>query len=143
MTRKRSTYRPRPISAPMLVNRGIQENAIDTRELMMVQAFSGGWATTHHFDNLADMRNALTLAAAHKDDESALAMCEAMRVIFANLRERHARTGRFGLTGDELQLLRQFVDLYRDFWLRQPVSLYEWACDEIGKHNLSNQEKAA
>ena len=143
MARKRSRYRPRPISAPMLVNRGIQETAIDTQELMLEQAFAGGWATTDHFDNLVDMRNVLTLATAKKDDATAVAMAEAMRIPLANLRERYAKTGRFGLTGDELQLVRLFVDFYRDFWLRQPVSLYEWACDELGRHNQSIKEKAA
>lgn len=143
MSRKRSAYRPRPVSAPMLVNRGLQATAIDTEELMLEQAFAGGWATTHHFDNLVDMRNVLTIATARKDDASAVAMCEAMRIPLANLRDRYAKTGRFGLTGDELQLVRAFVDFYRDFWLRQPVCLYEWACDELGKHNQSLREQAA
>lgn len=143
MTRKRSTYRPRPISAPMLVNRGIQETAIDTQELMLEQAFAGGWATTEHFDNLVDMRNVLTLATAKKDDASAVAMGEAMRIPLTNLRERYAKSGRFVLTGDELQLVRAFIDFYRDFWLRQPVTLYEWACDELGRHNAATREKAA
>jgi len=66
-----------------------------------------------------------------------------MRIPLANLRERYAKTGHFVLTGDELQLVRVFVDFYRDFWLRQPVSLYEWACDELGRHNQSLKEKAA
>lgn len=143
MTRKRSAYRPRPVSAPMLVNRGIHETAIDTQELILEQAFAGGWVTTEHFDNLVDMRNVLTLATARKDDPSAITMCEAMRIPLANLRDRYARTGRFGLTGDELQLVRAFIDFYRDFWLRQPVALYEWACDELGRHNHSLKEKAA
>jgi len=143
MSRKRSAYRPRPVSAPMLVNRGILEADIDTQELMLEQAFAGGWATTHHFDNLVDMRNVLTLASAKKDDASAVAICEAMRIPLANLRTRYAKTGRFGLSGDELQLVRAFIDLYRDFWLRQPVRLYEWACDELGKHNHALREKAA
>lgn len=143
MTRKRSSYRPRPISAPMLVNRGLQETAIDTQELQLEQAFAGGWATTAHFDNLADMRNVLTIATTRKDDATAVAMCDTMRIPLANLRERYAKTGRFGLTGDELQILRVFVDFYRDFWLRQPVSLYAWACDELARHNQSLQEKAA
>lgn len=143
MSRKRSTYRPRPISAPMLVNRGIQETAIDTQELLLEQAFAHGWATTDHFDNLADMRNVLTIATTRKEDASAVALCEAMRIPLANLRERHAKTGRFGLTGDELHLVRAFIEFYRDFWLRQPVSLYAWACDELARHSQPIKEQAA
>lgn len=127
----------------MLINRGLQETSIDLSELQIVDAFVAGHATTWHFDALCDMRNVLTLAAAYKDDASGRAICDAMRIPMTNLRERYAKTGRFGLTGDELQLTRTFVDYYRDFWLRQPVSLYEWACDELARHNQTIQEKAA
>lgn len=144
MTRKRSTYRPRPLTPPMLVNRGLIEQEIETRERMLVEALAGGWATTEHFDNIADMRNVLTLAAAYKNDKNALAMCEAMRIPMANMRARHAETGRIGVNGDELQLLRAFIDQYRDFWIRQPVKLYLMACDELNRaHELGIMKEAA
>lgn len=142
MSRKRSTYRPRPLTAPMLINRGLVEGDIETRERMIVEAFGGGWATAKHYDDLADMRNVLTMAAAYKDDKSALAICEAMRIPMANLRERHAQTGRLGVTGDELQLLRAFVDAYRDFWIRHTVLLYEKSCDQLKKAYQSTHKEA-
>lgn len=137
MTRKRSHYRRRPASAPMLITRGLQSTDIETRELQLVEAFAGGWATTEHFDSLVDMRNALTLASAYKLDASATAITDAMRVPLANIRERYAATNRMGVSGDELQLLRAFVSFYRDFWLRQPLALYEAVCDELGRFNVS------
>ena len=143
MTRKHARRRPRQTSVPMLINRGLQTVAIETQERMLVEAFANGYATTEHYDCLVDMRNVLTLAGNHKDDKSALAITDAMRIPLANLRERYARTGRFGVTGDELQLLRAFVDYYRDFWIRQPVSLYEQACDELAKFNASLTRKTA
>ena len=145
MSRKHSRRKVRPCSAPMLVNRGLHQVAIATQEHQLVEAFSAGWATTHHYDCLVDMRNVLTLAAAYKDrdDASALTITEAMRIPLANIRERYERTGRMGVTGEELQLIRAFVSFYGDFWLRQPVALYEMACDELGKHNLNLAEKAA
>ena len=144
MTRKRSTYRPRPSSPPMLVNRGLMDTDLELRERMVVDAFAGGWASTQHFDELADMRNVLTLAAAYKDDKTALDLCDAMRIPMTNLRERHARTGRLGVTGDELQLLRVFVEFYRDWWLRQPVALYISACDELQRaHQIGAIKEAA
>lgn len=79
------------------------------------------------------MRNVLTLAAAYKEDAGALAICDAMRIPMANIRERHARTGRMGVTGEEMKLLQRFVEVYRDFWIRQPVKLYEMACDELAR----------
>ena len=61
----------------------------------------------------------------------------------ANLRTRHAQTGRLGVSGDELQLLRSFVEQYRDFWIRQPVKLYVMACDELTRvHELGLLEAA-
>lgn len=143
MTRKRSHYRPRPASAPMLINRGIKETDIEMQERMIVEAFVGGWATTHHFDCLVDMRNVLVLAAAYKGDSNAMTLCDAMRIPLNNLRERYAKTARMGVTGDELQMLRAFVDGYRDFWIRQPVALYEKACDELGRFNQSLKKEAA
>lgn len=142
--RKRSAYRPRPLTAPMMINRGLVEADIESRERMLVEAFAGGWAGPEHFDNLADMRNVLTLAAAYKNDESALAMCDAMRIPMHNIRTRHASTGRMGVTGEELKLFRAFVDCYRDFWIRQPVRLYEMACDELNRcHEMGAVKEAA
>ena len=142
--RKRSTYRPRPATPPMLVGRGLIDADLELRERMIVEAFAGGWASTQHFDELADMRNVLTLAAAYKDDPAALAVCDAMRIPMGNLRDRHARTGRLGVTGDELQMLRTFAEFYRDWWLRQPVSLYVAACDELNRaHKIGAIKEAA
>ena len=125
---RRRHFRPSP---PMLVSRGLINDELELRERMIVQAFAGGWATTTTYDEIADMRNVLTLAAAYKGDASALAMCDAMRTVMANIRERHSRTGKIGASGDELQVLREFVGLYRDFWLRQPTELYVQACDDL------------
>lgn len=142
--KKRSTYRPRPATPPMLVNRGIMDDKLSLVEKMIVEAFGGGWATTQHFDELADMRNVLTLAAAYKADSDALAMCDAMRIVLGNLRDRHTATGRLGVTGDELRMLRLFTEFYRDWWMRQPVALYENACDELGRaHRMGVVKEAA
>lgn len=122
-----------PRSVPMLINRGLKESDIEIRERMLVQAFALGFATTAHFDDIADMRNVLTLAAAYKSDESTLAMCHGMRECMSGIRERHSATGRIGASGDELRMLQAFCGVYRDFWMRQPVMLYEQACEELLK----------
>lgn len=129
---------PRPSSPPMLVNRGIQNSALETRERMFVDAFSGGWATTEHYDNLADMRDCLLLAAAAKKDASAIAMCRAVGIVMMNIRDRYTATNRMGVTGDELTVLREFATAYRDFWLRQSVGTYEAACDALSAARASN-----
>ena len=131
--RKRSRRRVRPCSAPMLVNRGIHNTELSMVEEMYVEAFAGGWATKEHFDGLVDMLNVLTLAGSYKEtkDSSLAAICEAVRIPLWNIRQRHEKTDRMGVTGEELKLMRVFVDFYADFWLRQPVALYEAACNEL------------
>ena len=121
----------------MLINRGLQETSISLTELMIVEAIASGHGTTWHFDSLCDMRNVLVLASAYKQDASAQAICDAMRIPMQSMRDRYAKTGRFGLSGPELQVVRAFVDYYRDFWVRQPVALYEQACEELGRFNAS------
>lgn len=125
---RRQHIRPSP---PMLVSRGLINDELELRERMVVQAFTGGWANTDTYDEIADMRNVLTLAATYKADASAMALCEVMRTVMANIRERHTRTGRIGASGDELQVLREFVGAYRDFWMRQPTELYIQACNDL------------
>ena len=141
--RKACRRQHRPLTAPMLVNRSLVEIDVETRERMLVQAFALGYATTSHYDDLADMRNVLTLAAAYKDDRSAQTMCTAMRIVMGNIRDRYTKTGRIGASGAELQLLKAFVGVYRDFWIRQPVALYEKACDELRRIQDSGALKMA
>lgn len=129
--RKRSKYRAKCISSPMLINRGLINDDLELRERLIVESFAFGYAGKHEFDSLADMRNVLIIAAAHKDDAPIIELCNAMSIPLQAIRERHAKTGKFGVTGNELQMMRTFCGVYRDFWMRQPVSLYEAAVDGL------------
>lgn len=130
-----------------MVERSLCENDVEIAERMLVEAFAGGWATTKHFDGLANMRNVLTIAAAYKADKGVLRVCDMMRIPMANLRERHEKTGRMGLTGEELKLIRVFADTYRDFWKRQTLALFKAACREtniaLGYDQIAEPKEAA
>ena len=115
----------------MLVNRGLINDELELRERMFVEAFAGGFAEKIHFDSLVDMRNVLVIAACQKDDKPIIQFAQAMSIPLQSIRARHARTGKFGATGEELKLMRVFCDIYRDWWLRQSVGTYEQACDEL------------
>ena len=117
----------------MLINRGLQNDDLEMRERMIAEAFSGGWATERHFDEITDMRNLLTIAAAHKYDQCVLSMCHAVSIVLNNIRTRYAETQRMGVSGDEVKLLREFCGIYADFWLRQSVGLYDRCCDELNR----------
>lgn len=140
--RKRCKRVIRHASPPMLVSFGLAPPDIEARERMFVEAFAGGWAGKDHFDQLTDMRNILTIAAAEKDDEETLSMCEAMRIVMMNVRIRFEQVKKFGVSGDELTLMRTFIDVYRDFWLRQPTRLFHDSVDALDRHwKLVDQQK--
>ena len=73
--RKRSAYRQRPISTPIMVERSLCETDVELAERMLIESFASGWATTKHYDGLANMRNVLTVAAAYKDAQDVLHIC--------------------------------------------------------------------
>lgn len=140
-TRKPRRHGPRVqrrASAPMIVSRGLINTDLETVERMSVEAFACGFATTHHFDTLADMRDCLLLAAAHKRDAETIGMCRAVGVALMNIRDRFTSTNKMGVDGAELQVLREFSTIYRDFWMRQSVSAYEAACDALGTARSRN-----
>ena len=104
--RKRCNRRVREQAAPMLaVMLGVPEMEITER--IAVEAFAGGWAVKDHFDRLADCRDLLMLAASEKDDKSTLAATELGYIALLEIKERHAMTGKFGVSGDELAAVDQ------------------------------------
>lgn len=120
-------------SAPMLVMRGLVNDRLETRERMAVEAFCGGWASFEHFDTIADMQGVMLLAGTTGDNRKwAAKYCrDTVGPVLGSIRERYNRTGKMGCTAEELKVLRGFVTKYRDFWLRNPLALYETACQEL------------
>lgn len=126
--------------APMLVMRGLVNDSVEIRERAAVQAFVLGYATKEHFDVLTDMQGVMILAGSTSERRRP-AMLYARDVIGATLisiKERYARTGKMGCTGDELKVLKAFPSKYRDFWLHQPTELYEAAVTEL--QNFYNEQ---
>lgn len=140
--KKRSTYRPKPVSSPILVERSVCADEIEMHERMLVQAFTCGWATTHHYDRLANMRNVMVLAAHYKKDVPAIKVCETLSIVLANMRDHHAATGKIEASGDELSMICLFADAYRSFWKRQNMNLFKAACMEANIQ-LNDAKEAA
>lgn len=92
---------------------------VSLQERMCIEALRGGWATTDHFNVLADCRDMLTLAAAARDDKQTLVVCELGLMALENLKARYLAKQRIGASGDELQALSVLVDVSEDFWKRQ------------------------
>lgn len=113
-----------------------QTQALALTELQSVEAFFGGWATTENFDDLADCRNIMTLAAAERKDEQTLIVCELALHALLGIKERHAKTGKFGATGDELQALRVLVSTSEDFWNRQSGDVFARHYDALKRAQI-------
>ena len=89
-----------------------------------IEALRGGWATTDHFNVLADCRDMLSLAAAEKRDDAVQAVCDVGFVALDNMKVRYAKLKRIGASGEELQALMALVDVSEDFWKRQSGGLF-------------------
>ncbi len=125
--------RPGIASAPMLVVRGLCNDRLELRERMAVQAFSDGWATMQHFDTIADMQGVMILGGVTSEHRKPAAIYAKNVVgpVLGSIRERYEKTGKMGCNAEELKVLRGFVARYRDFWMKQPLALYQTACDQL------------
>ena len=123
MSRKRCKRVVRRALAPTLVALHLNPE-VCLQERAAVLAVRGGWATTDHFNVLADCRDMLMLAANEKSDSSAIAACTVAGIALMNMKDRHTEKGKIGATGDEIQALELLVDASEDFWKRQSGGLF-------------------
>lgn len=133
------------LKPPMLVMRGLKNDALELRERAAAQAFSGGWATTEHYQMLADMHSVMLLAGSTDDSRKwAWTYCrEQIGPTLERIAQRYQRTKTLSATTSERKILGEFVTRYREFWLRQPMELYEAACNALQDHYRELGEKAA
>lgn len=137
-TCKRRRYmRTAPAMVALLLN-----PEVSTQERMAVVAIRQGFATTSHFNVLADCRDVLTLAAAEQNDRQTLAVCELALVALENVKERYFERQRIGASGDELQALQVLVDQSEDFWKRQSGALLVRADAALTKARQAAREVA-
>ena len=122
--------------APMLVMRGIRNDRVELNERMAAQAFISGFATTDHYQTLADMHSVMQLAGSTEDSRKwAYDYCKTKTgPTLERIASRYKQSGRLSATTAEKEVLREFVTRYREFWLRQPTELYVCACNELQRH---------
>lgn len=133
------------LKPPMLVMRGIRNDQLELRERAAAQAFAGGWATTEHYHILADMHSVMLLAGSTDESRKwAWTYCrEAIGPALQKIAQRYQRTKTMSATTDEQRVLGEFITRYREFWLRQPLELYETACYALQEHYDSLGKEAA
>ena len=141
--RKRKAIAPRP---PMLVMRGLVNDTLELRERAAVQAFTLGYATAEHYHMLADMQSVMLLAGSTDASRKwAYDYCkEVVGPVLQKIAQRYLRTKVMSVTTGEKKILGEFITRYREFWLRQPLELYEAACKTLQEHYDSmGKENAA
>jgi len=138
MKRKRI---PRPARCPTMVAMHLAPE-VGITERMSINAIAQGWATPYHFDVLADCRDLLSLAGEHKQDQSAVDVCDVAGIALLNIKDRFLEKNKLGASGDELQALKMFVDFSEDWWKRQSGELFRLANVALGKARGFQREAA-
>jgi len=131
--------------APMLIMRGLVNDKLEIRERMAVQAIVGGWATPEHFRTIADMQSVMLLAGSTEPSRKwAYDYCaDVVGPVLKKISDRFENRKVISATTGERKILGEFVTRYREFWLRQPMELYEAACVALTEHYSKMFEKEA
>lgn len=145
--KKQSPRKHKPIhaSVPMLVNRLLNETVESVEEHTMITAFQFGVATSHHYDYLQRMANMLNIANQSKPSDYLLGMVANINYLAAAVQTRYNAHGKFGVSGDELNLMRRLVQAYDDYWKRQTTNLYNDCAYELNAFyaDLATEKAAA
>ncbi|MBS1143401.1 MAG: hypothetical protein H6R14_807 [Proteobacteria bacterium] len=142
MSRKSCKRTHHRLVAPTIVALHLNPE-VSLQERQAIAALRGGWATTAHFNILADCRDMLMLAASEKADKSTEICCDLAGIALMNLKDRYIAKKRMGATGDELQALDLLVDTSEDFWKRQGGGLFIDAEAALQRARLMRAEEAS
>lgn len=128
---------------------GIIVQHVDREYLARLQiacmAINGGWMEVGHFNELVDTLDMLNIGisiyARQKRDESTEVAIEVCRDALEAIQERHAETGKFEATEDEIKAVELLVRTSIDFWNRRSLALYTFAYNELLNVRASQQEE--
>jgi len=143
--KKRSKHKPLQTSIPMIVNRLVHQNIETAQEHSIILAFQFGLAQKEHFDWLGRMSNMLNIALQIKPSETGLQLVAAFSALSKRIFSRYEKTGKLGVAGEELVLLRKLVGECDQFWKRESTSLYNQCVAELNAFylDLAEQRKVA
>jgi hypothetical protein len=142
--KKRMDYGMKP-KAPVLVLRGLDETDLELKERFAVDAFAIGAANQEHFLHLQDMLNLMLIAGQSSPARQyALEKSEKdYKPVVTSIQARYERTGKWGMTGEELMMMRHMVSFARTFWMRQPTELLRVCQAELVAFHKEQQGVAA
>jgi hypothetical protein len=134
-------------SIPVLIQSHLQPE-VETKQYACILAFTKGYATQDHFDTLLLTMN-LLLVAGQTDKKRKYAVDFAFNTIkpaLQNMKQRVYDTGKFGVNSIELDAIKKLIEFSREFWNRQPGTLYDFCVEQVNlfykecedKRNVSN-----
>ena len=137
----RKKYKPKPVSHPMLVTRKLEENVEALNENILLTAFQYGVATKEHYDYLVQMGNLLNIASQKKSLKTTSEYVEHLMAIIKSILDRYHAKGKLGVAGEELKRLREFVQDYQQFWVRQTTTFYNECVAELNLFYAELEDK--
>jgi hypothetical protein len=140
---KRKSYRPKSTSVPMLVTRELEKNVESVEENAMILAFRTGYAQKHHYDYLIRMGNTMNISNSLKPSAGADALMNLAKAVAESVLARYKRSGKFGLTAQELEQMKQLVQSYDLYWKQQTTAHYNECIAELNAFYAEMEEKRA
>ena len=120
----------------MLITRTLANTDLEIKDRQCINAFTFGVATTEHFDRLLLIMNLLLVAGqTDKSRRHALDYAEQiLKPVITSIRNRYLKTGKLGVNAEELKILWGVPDFNREFWLRQPGEVFDFAQEQVNEY---------
>jgi len=119
--RKICKRKARPIYKPMLVINFTCGQELEIANYTTLDAFRYGVADESHFRHFNDMANILLIAGTLRKQAALLAefIEQDVAPILASIKKRFERVGKLGLAGGDIDILREFIQVYTAFWKQE------------------------
>lgn len=126
---------------------------VELLEHQCLAAFTGGYATPAHWDQLAECRNVLMYGAGHRREEAKahgkdwaeyqaiIDLCYKVSEAMLSIRDREAKTGKMGVSADQLEILSACIFTSADFWGLQPAWLFRKCVEAVRAMHPSAPKK--
>lgn len=129
--KRKKIHKPIQTSVPMLINRLVHQNVETLEENIIILAFRSGFATKEHYDNLVKMVNMMNIASTTKPCVESKSLKHWLNYVAMEIFRRYEKTGKFGLSGTELGVLKKTVEAYDVYWKRQTTTFYNECIAEL------------
>ena len=119
--KKQSKRKIRPIYKPLLVVNFTCGQELEIANYTTLDAFRYGVADETHFKHFNDMANILLIAGTLRTETEVLAEFIEGDVmpILTSIKTRFERVGKLGLAGGDIDILRDFIQVYTAYWKQE------------------------